>query len=184
MSVFKPTTMLAYSDQRRLASEVLSDDQRLRLRELAFDKYRDVTRSLPAQHRLPAPLDFIEREGVVVQRRVLAPGQGGYNDPDSRTIYLSNDIHKNSPWERLVLAHEYWHLVLGHSSESNSKRTELLEAEATYAAIHYLIPVHTFGIIAKQIERRFDSARKRHRSLAETYAVPETVISQYQGEFV
>jgi len=188
LSIFEPEGLLASTRLPRPAYLMLSQEKRTALREAALKLYLSQTESLPDNKKLPVPVEgLLERDGFSVEYRNLARGCFGYNDPSEKRVFLSREIEGDYGKRRLVLMHEYFHGFFGHGRrECAWENSEKREAEATYAAIHYLIPLHTFDAV---IERwRLEDPKSRppvEDRIANVYMVSPAVGSLYleeQGE--
>jgi hypothetical protein len=152
LPVFSSDKLLASTTVPKPAYLMLSKDRKTALREMALSLYLAETGALPVHKKIPVPVEgFIERQGFSLEYRNLARGHFGYNDPSMKRIIISTELAKDSGKMRLVMAHECFHILLEHGTrkcgwDDNSQ----LEAEATYAAIHYLIPLHTFAGVLEQ----------------------------------
>jgi Domain of unknown function (DUF955). len=79
--------------------------------------------------------------------------------------------------------HEYFHVLLGHDSTDCAEgREDLREAEATYGAMHYLVPLHTYDLVARGAAEKASSYTELVRHVARLYEVSEAVIEQYEHE--
>lgn len=182
LGTYQPTDMTAYTSQRKSAYQVLPIEMRDRLRTVASQKYQEQTAHLDEENRLPAPLDFIQSEGIAVERRLLKLGVKGYSDLDGNVITISMAISPGSILERWILAHEYFHLFLKHQVASEERENEIIEAQATYAAVHYLIPFKKFDRMLVAIEYSSSSVKDQNRILAKYFGVGEGVIRRYREE--
>lgn len=182
LGTYQPTDMPAYTSQRKSAFQILPVEMRERLRKVAFEKYREQTTQLEEESRLPAPLNFIQTEGITVERRLLKLGVKGYSDLDGNVITISMAISPGSILERWILAHEYFHLFLKHQVASEERENEIIEAQATYTAVHYLIPLEVFDRILSAVSYSSSSVNEQNRILAKHFGVGEGVIKRYRQE--
>ncbi len=184
VAVYKPKGLLAYEHARAHAGgwTLLPADRRMAIREISLELFLSETRDL--DKKIPVPVgSLLQRQGFTIEYLNLAPGRYGYNDPDDKTIYISDKIRNNRDRRRLVAMHEYFHVLLKHGlRECSEDDADHREAEATYGSVHYLMPLHTYDFIARQSAERTSTFTQLLRRIARTYQVPLEVAEQYQHE--
>lgn len=179
---YRSSSMAAYSSQGEPAFQVLSRAQRVWLRALASAIHSQYIAPLPTEEQLPVPLRFLEAEQIAVIRRLLPLGVSGYCDIENNTVVISVAIAPGSGRERFVLAHEYFHLRLKHEASLSELENKYIEAQATYAAAHFLIPSATFAEHLGAAEHSADSVKEQNQLLAKHYGVTEGLIERYRAE--
>jgi DNA-binding transcriptional regulator YhcF (GntR family) len=185
LSVFKPRDLLASTTGLRPAYLALAQTRKTVLREIALALYLSETKDLPEDRKIPVPVEgLLEREGFSIEFRNLARRCFGYNDPTEKQLYLSRELTTEPGKKRLVLMHEYFHIRLDHGHRTcDWESGDEIEAEATYAAIHYLIPLHTFdGVVEKWKSEKPRARPALEERIAEEYQVSLSASSLYLKE--
>jgi Zn-dependent peptidase ImmA (M78 family) len=101
-------------------------------------------------------------------------------DPDARRIYRAPSLEPGTPKFRSVIMHEYMHDLLGHEKDTDRPdQLQIFEAEASYAAVHYLVPAATFDLVLSQVVNRQGEMVPK---LSAYYQVPEGDIRWYLKE--
>lgn len=188
VAVYRPAGLLAYKSTLSNARWwiVLPEERRMAIREISFGLYLAETRNLPEGSKIPVPVDsLLSREGINVEYRNLDAGRFGLSDPSERTIYGAVSIRKNRERRRLVLMHEYFHLFFNHTDAVCSEEgQDYREAEATYAAVHYLVPFRTFEVVANKCTESEPPFWEWIKKIARVYQVPADVIVEYHHELL
>jgi Zn-dependent peptidase ImmA (M78 family) len=182
LSVFRPAGLLASTHLTKPAHRLLDDKRKAVLRDLALKLYIAEVSDLSLAERIPVPTTPIVREGIQIEYRVLAPGVFGLSDPGAKVIFLSQELRKYPKKQRLVLLHEFFHIMLGHKGECALGSNSTIEAEATYAAVHYLVPVHTVDISLRELGAHVPITPDEIRLMSDRYVVSQQAIMQMLEE--
>jgi Zn-dependent peptidase ImmA (M78 family) len=154
------------------------------LAELALRLYTTQT-AQSSEATLPVGTDVVVREGFSVEYRNLPRNTFGYCDADARRLILARELRQIPTKRRLVLMHEFFHAVLGHSEirECGLADEDEQEAEATYAAVHYLVPIHTFSyVLDSALADPLTDLATVIKAIAATYQVSTDVIMRFVRE--
>ncbi len=163
----------------------LPEERKLELRELAVSIYLTQIRS-NAVEKIPVPVDPLLVEEHIGVQYVNLGEAFGHCSPAERIIYLSPTLRKKPERRRLVLMHEYFHIKLGHQKNgqcSEDQTADLIEREANYASLHYLIPMHTFDLVGRTCSENGATRDGWLRKVASRYEVPVKTVSEYQREY-
>jgi hypothetical protein len=185
LPVFDAPILRASTKLPASAYTLLTEERRLSLREVSSRLYFLAAEGSDERGRIPVSTTVIERHGFTLEYRNLPRGQFGGCDPENKTLFLSTELRRPSaePKRRLVVMHEFFHAYLGHGYRACSWKDDTsIEAEATYAAVHYLVPLHTLDVICRLVTREARDPIPWITALAEKYMVSETVIEQYVRE--
>jgi len=180
LSLFQPSGLLASSSGSEPGWMILPEKKKIAIREKVLPLYLSETRDLPDEDRLPAPVEgLLRKAGITLEWRTLTPDCNGYNDPTEKIIFLSTKLRNNIPKQRFVTMHEYFHILLEHASCPWDDATHQFEAEADYAAVHYLVPLLTFDLVARNAPSGHGQWMKH---IASHYGVSLDVIKHYVRE--
>jgi Zn-dependent peptidase ImmA (M78 family) len=182
---YTPNTpnLLARTPHIRPAYKMLDTKTKITLRDDALELFRSQTKSLPVESRIPAPVEMVERE-FNPEYRVLARNHLGHINVSVKQIFLSLELRNQPKVRRLVLMHEYFHWYLKHIEKRECTvwtDDDITEAEATYAAVYYLVPLNTFDLFVSPIVKKTFPEQWIER-ISDTYEVSNDVIQHYLDE--
>lgn len=173
----------AFTPSKQAASRELGAADKEWLRTLARDWQLKAAAGLVPSEHIPVSFDFLKLHGIRVERLSLDLGVGGYAELDRSVIVISNAVEPGSAQERKLIAHELFHLVLGHVASDEEDSKVQIEAQATYAAVHFLIPYDSFEFYLGIAESAYPgSLRDQIRVLAQTFRVSTEIMRRYFDE--